>query len=122
MTVRIKRVYDAPEESDGYRILVDRLWPRGLSADAAHVDLWLRRIAPTDELRGAFGHDVANWPAFQQRYREELATHGELLDLIGDIERHRKVVTLLFGAADEEHNQAVVLADALKQRHSAAVH
>jgi len=122
MTIRLKRVYAPPDSTDGYRILVDRLWPRGLSADVADVDLWLRRIAPSDELRSAFGHDVENWPAFQERYRKQLATHGELLDLIGDIERHRKVVTLLFGAADEQHNQAVVLAGVLKKRHPVAVH
>jgi len=116
MAITIKRVYEAPAESDGYRILVDRLWPRGISEEAAHVDLWLRRVAPTDELRSWYGHDVEKWPGFRERYEKELAGHAELLDLIGDIERHRKTVTLLFGAKDEEHNEANVLLDVLERR------
>jgi len=116
MSIAVKRVYEPAAESDGYRILVDRLWPRGLSTEDAHIDLWLRRIAPTTELRRWYGHDVERWPEFSVRYAEELASHGELLDLIGDIERHRKTVTLLFGAKDEEHNEATVLVDALKKR------
>lgn len=116
MTVRIKRVYEAPAESDGYRILVDRLWPRGLSAESAHIDLWLRRVAPTDELRSWYGHEVERWPGFRECYERELAGHAELLDLIGDIERHRKTVTLLFGAKDEEHNEANVLLEVLGKR------
>ena len=78
MSVTLKRVYDPPAQEDGYRILVDRLWPRGLSKDAAHVDLWLQRIAPTTELREWYGHDVAKWDEFQARYREELSGHKEL--------------------------------------------
>ncbi len=116
MTVRIKRVYEAPAESDGYRILVDRLWPRGLSAESAHIDLWLRRVAPTDELRSWYGHEVERWPGFRECYERELAGHAELLDLIGDIERHRKTVTLLFGAKDEEYNEANVLLEVLGKR------
>jgi len=116
MAITIKRVYEAPAESDGYRILVDRLWPRGISEEAAHVDLWLRRVAPTDELRSWYGHEVEKWPGFRERYEKELAGHAELLDLIGDIERHRKTVTLLFGAKDEEHNEANVLLDVLERR------
>jgi len=116
MAITIKRVYEAPAESDGYRILVDRLWPRGISEDAAHVDLWLRRVAPTDELRSWYGHEVEKWPGFRERYEKELAGHAELLDLIGDIERHRKTVTLLFGAKDEEHNEANVLLEVLERR------
>ena len=118
MRIKLKRVDDPPSESDGYRILVDRLWPRGLSEESAHIDLWLRRIAPTDGLRKWYGHDVSKWPEFQERYESELATHGELLDLIFDIERHRKTVTILFGAKDEEHNQANVLLEVLKHRSS----
>jgi len=116
MNIQLKRVYDPASESDGYRILVDRLWPRGLTDEAAHVDLWLRRIAPTTELRKWYGHDVEKWTEFQKRYQAELSRHGELLDLIGDIERHRKKVTLLFGAKDEEHNEANVLLDVLERR------
>lgn len=116
MSIRLKRVYDPAAESDGYRILVDRLWPRGLTKEAARVDLWLRRVAPTTELRKWYSHDVGKWTEFQTRYEEELSSHGELLDLIRDIERHRKTVTLLFGAKDEDHNEANVLADVLKRR------
>lgn len=116
MSIELKRVYSPAAESDGYRILVDRLWPRGLSEETARVDLWLRRIAPTTELRKWYRHDVEKWVEFQRRYTEELAKHGELLDLIGDIERHRKTVTILFGAKDEEHNEANVLVDVLSKR------
>jgi uncharacterized protein YeaO (DUF488 family) len=116
MTIRLKRVYELAAGEDGYRVLVDRLWPRGLSEETAHVDLWLRRIAPSTELRKWYSHDVARWPEFQSRYREELSAHSELLDLILDIERHRKVVTLLFGAKDESHNEANVLLDILRYR------
>lgn len=116
MTIKLKRVYDPPTGQDGYRILVDRLWPRGVSEEDAKIDLWLRRVAPSDDLRKWYGHDVAKWEQFRQRYRGELQQHPDLLDLIGDIERHRKLVTLLFGAKDEEHNQATVLAEALRDR------
>lgn len=120
MSIGLKRVYDPAAESDGYRILVDRVWPRGLTEETARVDLWLRRIAPTTELRKWYSHDVEKWTDFQRRYEEELARHGELLDLIGDIERHRKTVTLLFGAKDEDHNEANVLVDVLKKRSAQA--
>jgi uncharacterized protein YeaO (DUF488 family) len=113
MAIKLKRVYEPPSERDGYRILVDSLWPRGLSEESAHIDLWLRRIAPTTELRKWYGHDIDKWPEFQERYRDELSKHEELLDLIRDIERHRKAVTLLFGAKDEEHNEANVLVNVL---------
>lgn len=116
MTLRIKRVYEPAEPGDGYRILVDRLWPRGLSTESAAVDLWLQRAAPTTELRKWYGHEVEKWPEFRRRYLDELAGHAELLDLVGDIERHRKVVTLLFGAKDETHNEANVLLEALGNR------
>ncbi len=119
MTIRLKRVYQPADPGDGYRILVDRLWPRGMTKAAAHVDLWLRPIAPSNELRTWYGHDVVRWDEFQSRYREELATHGELLDLVLDIERHEKTVTLLFGAKDEEHNEAAVILSALLARASA---
>lgn len=116
MSIELKRVYDPASESDGYRILVDRLWPRGLTEESARVDLWLRRLAPTTELRKWYSHDVEKWPEFQKRYESELAAHGELLDLILDIERHRKIVTILFGAKDEEHNEANVVLTVLRRR------
>ena len=116
MSIGIKRVYEPPAATDGYRVLVDRLWPRGISKEAAHINLWLQRIAPTSELREWYGHEVEKWPEFQRRYREELNAHSELLDLLCDIERHEKVVTLLFGAKDEEHNEADVILEVLKDR------
>ncbi len=116
MGIKLKRIYEPFSEADGYRILVDRLWPRGVSGESAHVDLWLRRIAPTTELRTWYGHDLEKWPQFQELYEKELSSHEELLDLIGDIERHRKTVTILFGAKDEQHNEADVLIEVLEQR------
>ena len=120
MSLELKRVYDSASESDGYRILVDRLWPRGLTEGSARVDLWLRRIAPTTELRKWYSHDVEKWPEFQKRYESELAAHGELLEVILDIERHRKIVTVLFGAKDAEPNEAKVVLDVLKRRAAGA--
>jgi uncharacterized protein YeaO (DUF488 family) len=116
MAIKLKRVYEPSSDEDGYRVLLDRLWPRGLSEESADVDLWLRRVAPTPELRKWYGHDVTKWPEFQERYRDELSHHEELLDLIRDIERHRHVVTLLFGSRDEEHNEANVLLEVLHDR------
>jgi uncharacterized protein YeaO (DUF488 family) len=122
MAIKIKRVYDPPSPEDGYRVLVDRLWPRGVSQNAGHVDLWLRDVAPTTELRTWYGHEVDKWPEFRERYEKELAEHGELLDLLRDIEHHRKTVTILFGAKDQEHNQARVLVEVLKHRRAHAHH
>jgi uncharacterized protein YeaO (DUF488 family) len=116
MSIHVKRVYDPPEADDGYRVLVDRLWPRGVSQTDAKVDLWLRDISPTTELRRWFGHEVDKWPEFRERYTRQLAEHTELLDLLLDIEHHRTRLTLLFGATDEEHNQAVVLHEVLRHR------
>jgi uncharacterized protein YeaO (DUF488 family) len=116
MSITTKRIYALPSEADGYRILVDRLWPRGLSKLLAEVDLWLRDVAPSTGLRKWFGHDVARWPEFVERYGAELEGHGALLDLILDIERHRGAVTLLFAARDETHNEAEVLADVVRRR------
>lgn len=122
MHLKVKRVYDPPSPDDGYRVLVDRLWPRGITEADAHVDLWMRDVAPSTDLRKWYGHDVARWPAFQERYRGELERHGELLDLLGDIEHHRGQLTLLFAARDEEHNEADVLAEVLARRPAHAHH
>ena len=116
MSIVVKRVYDQLAPDDGYRVLVDRLWPRGLSRDAAHLDLWVRDVAPTTKLRTWYDHKVERWPEFQERYAAELKEHGALLDLILDIERHRRRVTLLFAARDRDHNEARVLAAALRRR------
>jgi uncharacterized protein YeaO (DUF488 family) len=116
VSIKFKRIYAHPAAADGYRVLVDRLWPRGLSKTVAAIDLWLRDIAPSTALRKWYGHDVSRWPGFVDRYRKELEGHGELLDLLLDIERQHGVVTLLFGARDEMHNEAAVVADALRHR------
>ncbi|HWB31503.1 MAG TPA: DUF488 family protein [Vicinamibacterales bacterium] len=111
-TVRIKRVYDPPAKTDGLRILVDRLWPRGLSRAAAALDDWMPEVAPSAALRTWFGHDPARWTAFQQRYRRELAANPDAVRaLAARIRGHR--ATLLFGAKDVERNQAVVVRDYL---------
>jgi len=106
--IKIKRVYDPPEAGDGFRILVDRIWPRGLSKEKADVDLWLKEIAPSDELRKWFGHEPEKWPEFRQRYMAELDASP---DEMGTIREHARkgTVTLLFGAREERFNNAVVL-------------
>lgn len=112
--IRIKRIYDAAGKGDGCRVLVDRLWPRGVSKEHAHIKLWLKEIAPSDALRKWFGHDPKKWAQFQQRYRKELAPRKDLLEQVKRLEREHGTVTLLYGAKDEEHNQAVALAQFLK--------
>lgn len=116
MTISLKRVYEKPSEQDGYRILVDRLWPRGLSKESAMVDMWLRDIAPSNELRKWFHHEEGKWDEFEARYRQELVHHGDLLGSIREAEKREGVVTLVYGAKDEQHNQAVVILDVLNRR------
>ncbi len=113
--VRVKRIYDPAKKDDGVRVLVDRLWPRGLAKDKARIDLWLRDIAPSDALRKWFAHDPNKWAAFQKKYREELKAKKELLRQIKRLEKESGVVTLLYGARDEKHNQAVALGSLLKR-------
>lgn len=108
MTVTIKRVYEAPSAHDGTRVLVDRLWPRGLTKAKAAVDLWLKEIAPTTELRKWFGHDPDKWAEFTRRYRAELTANTEQVALLRSAMKKGKV-TLVYGAKDEKHNDAVVL-------------
>lgn len=106
--IQIKRVYDEAAESDGSRILVDRLWSRGLSKDKAKVELWLKDIAPSDDLRKWFGHDPDKWAEFKRRYFEELKDKKELVGVI--IEKSQiGVATLLYGAKEEKYNNAVAL-------------
>jgi uncharacterized protein YeaO (DUF488 family) len=107
-TVQVKRVYDPPSKDDGVRVLVDRLWPRGLSKARASVDLWLKDIAPSVALRRWFNHDPTRWGEFVRRYAEELdKKHASVAALAGAVRRGR--VTLLFGARDARHNNAVAL-------------
>lgn len=115
MTIPIKRVYAEPSRSDGMRILVDRLWPRGLSKEKAHVDLWLKEIAPSNDLRKWFAHDPARWAEFQTKYLAELKGSNEPLARLRQ-EIANGPVTLLYGARDEEHNEAVVLQKLLKHK------
>lgn len=108
-TLRIKRIYEPPLPSDGFRVLVDRLWPRGVSKAEAALDLWLKEIAPSAELREWFGHDPARFDEFATRYRSELKTNVEAVDQLRDIAKAHDT-TLLYGAHDRHANQAVVLA------------
>ncbi len=105
--IKIKRIYEEPAQDDGSRILVDRLWPRGLSKDRAKVELWLKDIAPGDALRKWFAHEPEKWNEFKSRYFQELQDKKQLVDLI--VEKARSGVTLLYGAKDEKHNNAVAL-------------
>jgi uncharacterized protein YeaO (DUF488 family) len=112
MRVAIKRVYEPASADDGRRILVDRLWPRGLTKEKAGIDLWLREIAPSTELRKWFGHDPAKWDEFRRRYRAELDSNGEALQALKEA-IGKGPATLVYGARDEQHNDAVVLRDLL---------
>lgn len=107
--VKLKRIYDPYNKDDGYRILVDRLWPRGISKEKAHLDLWLKDIAPSAELRKWFGHDPNKWNEFEKRYKKELADKRKLILQLKDLENKHKQITLLYGARDTEHNEAVIL-------------
>lgn len=108
--IQLKRIYDAPKKSDGYRVLVDRLWPRGISKEKAKVDIWLKDIAPSNELRKWFNHDPLKWAEFQKRYKKEIQTNKEIVAQLKDVLSKNKTVTLLFSASDTEHNNAVALA------------
>lgn len=110
--IRVKRVYDPPEPADGCRILVDRIWPRGLSRERAAVDLWLRDAAPSDALRKWYAHEPARWPEFKRRYRRELEDRPAALEEIRARAREG-TVTLLYAASDRERNNAVALAEFL---------
>jgi uncharacterized protein YeaO (DUF488 family) len=115
MTFRIKRIYDEPADSDGYRILVDRLWPRGVSKERARLDEWCKEIAPSDELRKEFGHHAERWEDFREQYSRELdERQEELSSLRGKGEKG--TVTLLFAAKDEKHNNAVALKEYLESK------
>lgn len=113
MTVRIKRVYEQADDADGFRVLVDRLWPRGVSKDRAHVDLWLKDVAPSTGLRHWFHHEEQLFDEFSARYRAELDANGDAVAELRDVVGQHPVVTLVYGAKDEHHNQAVVLSDYL---------
>jgi uncharacterized protein YeaO (DUF488 family) len=114
--IRIKRVYEPAAKEDGWRVLVDRLWPRGMKKEAVKIDLWMKDVAPSDALRKSFCHEVKKWPDFQRKYRAELKKKKELTAELKKMAKKHGTLTLLFGARDVEHNQAVVLAESLKER------
>lgn len=113
--IKLKRVYELPSRQDGLRVLVDRLWPRGLSKERAKIDLWLKDVAPSTELRKWFAHDPDKWKEFQARYRAELRGKQEAIVLLAEKSK-QQIVTLLYGARDEEHNEAQVLKRILDKR------
>jgi uncharacterized protein YeaO (DUF488 family) len=113
--IRVKRIYDPPDRKDGARVLVDRLWPRGVRKETAKLTLWLKDIAPSPELRQWFGHDPARFAEFSQRYRAELAANKDAVRGMEDLMKAGPV-TLLYAARDTEHNEARVLADYFKTR------
>jgi len=115
MTVHVKRIYETAESQDGYRILVDRVWPRGVSKEKADLDLWMKEIGPSSDLRKWFGHDPDKFTAFKKKYKEELKTgeQNDALEKLKEAVKENNQVTLLFAAKDEEHNQAQVLKEVL---------
>lgn len=113
--IRIKRAYDPAERSDGQRFLVDRIWPRGIGKDDLKIDAWPKEAAPSNELRRWFGHDPARWPEFQDRYWQELDGNQEAWLPMLDAARERDI-TLIYGAKDKEHNNAVALKAYLEKR------
>ncbi|HEX3486491.1 MAG TPA: DUF488 family protein [Micropepsaceae bacterium] len=115
-TFRIKRVYDALEDGDGLRVLVDRLWPRGLSKAKAHVDLWLKDLAPSEDLRHKFHDSDIGWREFANGYKRELAQEPAASAVQTLLQRREKTITLLYASKDEEHNNALVLAAWLQKR------
>lgn len=116
MSIQVKRVYEAATDSDGYRVLVDRLWPRGVSRQDAKIDLWLKDIAPSTELRKWFNHDRMKWDEFRERYSRELDSQPDTVKQLADLV-HERTVTLIYSAKDTTYNQAVALKEYL-DRHA----
>lgn len=114
MSVMLKRAYEQPSDTDGQRILVDRLWPRGVAKAKAHIDLWLKEVAPSTELRQWFGHAPEKWPEFKKRYCEELKNNPVLSQLQQQAQQGN--ITLIYAAKDQSHNEAVVLKEVLEGR------
>jgi len=112
--IKIKRAYEPIEKSDGFRILVDRLWPRGIKKEDAHFDDWLKEIAPTSELRKWFNHETEKWDEFTKKYMAELKVSPALEELLTLVDKHR-IITLVYGAKDEQHNQAIVIKEYLEK-------
>jgi uncharacterized protein YeaO (DUF488 family) len=113
--LQLKRAYDPATRTDGRRILVDRLWPRGLSKRRVAIDDWMKELAPSTELRRWFAHDPKKWSEFRRRYTRELRMHSDLVGRLAALARRRRV-TLIYAARDEQHNEAVVLAGVIRRR------
>lgn len=113
--IKIKRAYESFSDQDGFRILVDRLWPRGLSKESARIDMWLKEIAPSDALRKWFSHDPKKWQDFKSRYQKELNGKKDAISKLRAIEKEKKKITLLYAAKDTEHNNAVFLQEYMKK-------
>ncbi len=114
--IKIKRIYEESSSDDGFRILVDGLWPRGLAKDAVKIDLWLKEISPSGKLRKWFSHDPKKWQRFKSKYKEELKGKTDLIQEIKNIEKEKKIVTLLYSTKDEKHNNVMVLNEILNKR------
>jgi len=112
--IRLKRAYEPPAKRDGTRILVERLWPRGLTKEKAGIDIWIKDIAPSPELRKWYGHDKEKWTEFKKRYLKELKDNKELVDKLKEL--IERPVTFVYAARDEEHNSALILKDLLEGR------
>jgi uncharacterized protein YeaO (DUF488 family) len=114
--IQLKRAYDEPTEADGLRILVERLWPRGLRKADARIDLWLKDVAPSTPLRQWYAHDVNRWPEFKRRYTDELRNAPEAVHELLEVLRRNARTTFVYAAHDEAHNSAVVLRDFMQRR------
>jgi uncharacterized protein YeaO (DUF488 family) len=114
--IQLKRVYEPALETDGYRILVERLWPRGLTKEAAMLDLWLKEIAPSPKLRSWYSHDLSKWDEFQQRYKRELQNNPEGIEKLKKILSEHGMATFVYASKDEQHCSATVLLDYLQRR------
>jgi len=112
--VKIKRIYEKTEKEDGYRVLIDHLWPRGVSKEKANINLWLKEISPSNELRKWFNHEPDKWLEFKKRYREELHSKKEEINQLEEIIKREKTVTLLYSASNKEYNNAAALVEILK--------
>jgi len=111
--IKLKRVYDQPVKEDGFRVLVERLWPRGMTKEKAKIDRWLKDVAPSQELRKWFGHDLDKWDEFQRRYREELNSNPQAIDQLRDLIEQYPTISFVYAAKDEQHNSALLLRDYL---------
>jgi len=113
--IKIKRAYESSSKDDGFRILVDRIWPRGVSKEKANLNTWMKEIAPSSDLRKWFSHDLKKWKEFKNKYKKELEEKKDIIREIKEIEKDKGKVTLIYSAKDKEHNNAVVLEHILKK-------